>query len=86
MRSKKRFTLTLVVLAIALLCCVVIASTVGTIHVPALDILKMSLNKTSLFHFEPTWPKMHETIIFSIRLPRVLAGALVGAALSTTVS
>ena len=84
MRNKKRFTLTLVVLTIALLCCVVIASTFGTIHVPALDILKMSLNKTALFHFEPTWTETHETIIFTIRLPRVLAGALVGAALSTT--
>jgi len=63
---------------------VVIASTFGTIRIPVLDILKIALNRTSLFHFQPTWPTEHETIIFDVRLPRVIGGALVGAALSAT--
>ena len=84
MRSRKNFALTLIILTVVLLCCIVIASTFGTVHIPALDILKMSLNRTSLFHFQPTWSAVYETIFFSVRLPRVIGGALVGAALSAT--
>jgi len=84
LRSKKSFALTLIILTIALLCFIVLASTFGTIRIPALDILKITLNKTSFLDFQPTWPTEHETIIFDVRLPRVIGGALVGAALSTT--
>jgi iron complex transport system permease protein len=43
----------------------------------------MALNKLAIFDFSSTWQAAEETIIFQIRLPRVIAGALVGAALAT---
>lgn len=58
------------------------ASAIGTISIPMPDIIKMSLNKLPVFDFMPTWPSRWEDIIFQVRLPRVVGGALVGAALS----
>ena len=66
-----------------LVVCVLLATAFGPVKIPALSIFKMSLNKTSLFHFQPTWSATYETIIFQIRLPRVIGGALVGAALAS---
>jgi len=43
----------------------------------------MFLNRLAIFHFPVTWKPADETIIFAIRLPRVIGGALVGAALAT---
>jgi iron complex transport system permease protein len=43
----------------------------------------MTLNKLAIFDFASTWRAVDETIIFQIRLPRVVGGALVGAALAT---
>jgi iron complex transport system permease protein len=43
----------------------------------------MSLNKLTWADFTPTWRAVDETIIFQIRLPRVIGAALVGAALAT---
>ncbi len=43
----------------------------------------MSLNKVAIFDFPSTWRAVDETIIFQIRLPRVIGGALIGAALAT---
>ena len=44
---------------------------------------KMVLNKLTFFDFPPTWRLAEETILFQIRMPRVVGGALVGAALAT---
>jgi iron complex transport system permease protein len=60
----------------------VLASGIGAVHVPSQEIVCMVLNHTRLVHLPQTWPQSDETIIFQIRLPRVLAAALVGAALS----
>jgi iron complex transport system permease protein len=43
----------------------------------------MALNKLAIFDFTSTWQSAEETILFQIRLPRVIAGVLVGAALAT---
>jgi iron complex transport system permease protein len=47
------------------------------------DVVKMSLNKLAVFDFTPTWRPVDETILFQVRLPRVVGGALIGAALAT---
>lgn len=60
-----------------------LASALGAVTIPPLDILQMTLNKTAIFDFSPTWRVVEETIIFQIRLPRVIGGALIGAALAT---
>ncbi|MDM8000616.1 MAG: iron chelate uptake ABC transporter family permease subunit [Dehalococcoidia bacterium] len=69
----------LVILAVSL----VTATAVGSVSVPFGDVLRMIWNKLSAFNFGATWRTVDETIIFDVRLPRVLGGALVGAGLAT---
>ena len=70
-------------LLVILLICVVAAAAVGTVYVPFGDVVKMCWNKLSPFNFTPTWRSVDETIIFQVRLPRVIGASLVGAALAT---
>jgi iron complex transport system permease protein len=60
-----------------------LACALGAVSIPPLDIIRMTLDKAPFLDFEPTWALTDETIIFEIRLVRVVAGALVGAALAT---
>ncbi|MDD4876390.1 MAG: iron chelate uptake ABC transporter family permease subunit [Dehalococcoidales bacterium] len=60
-----------------------IASSFGAVTIPLPNIFKMVLNKISVFDFPNTWRAVDETIIFQVRLPRVIGGALIGAALAT---
>ena len=75
--------LVLVALGAALLLCLLIAVSLGAVPISPLNIIKMTLNKMALFNFTATWQPSDETILFLIRLPRVIAGALVGAALAS---
>ena len=73
----------LLLLGGGLIVSVFLASAFGSVTIPLPDIVKMALNKTAFFDFPATWRAVEETIIFQIRLPRVIGGALVGAALAT---
>ena len=66
-----------------LLFSVFLASALGSVNISLPDIFRMTLNKFALLDFPATWRAVDETIIFQIRLPRVIGGALVGAALAT---
>jgi len=81
--KQNRRLLILVALGAILLLCLLIAVSLGAVPISPLDIIKMTLNKTGLFHFSATWQSSDETILFLIRLPRVIAGSLVGAALAS---
>ncbi len=81
--KQNRRLLILLALGAFLLFCLLIAVSLGAVPISPLDIIKMTLNKTGLFHFSATWQPSDETILFLIRLPRVIAGALVGAALAS---
>lgn len=77
--------LVLVVLGALLLLCLLISAAFGAESISPLDIVKMTLNKIGLtdFSLSSTWElRNHEVILVMIRLPRVVAGALVGAALA----
>ncbi|TET40544.1 MAG: iron ABC transporter permease [Dehalococcoidia bacterium] len=65
-----------------LIVCLLVAAAFGAVSISPLDIVKMTLNKVAFTHFPATWQATDETILFQIRLPRVVAGALVGAALA----
>jgi iron complex transport system permease protein len=82
LRGNHRATVLILLLAI-LAVCLLVATALGTVSIPFLDVVKMSLNKIALFNFSPSWRTADETIIFQIRLPRVIGGILVGAALAT---
>jgi len=81
--KQNRRLLILVALGAILLLCMLIAVSIGAVPISMLSILKMTINKMGLSHFSPTWPSSAETILFQIRLPRVIASALVGAALAS---
>jgi len=70
------------VLAALLVASIVLASGFGAVHIPSREIMAMLLHRAGLAHLTPAWPSGDETILFQIRLPRVLAAAMVGAALS----
>ncbi|HEX5483324.1 MAG TPA: iron chelate uptake ABC transporter family permease subunit [Terriglobia bacterium] len=72
----------MVVLAGLLIASILLACAIGAVHVPLKTILLILLNHSGLFHFSRTWPKSDAVILLQIRLPRVAAAALVGAALS----
>ncbi len=84
LRQNHRLLL-LVVLGAILLLCLLLGAAFGAESISPLDILKMTLNKIGLadFSLSSAWElRNHEAILFMIRLPRVVAGALVGAALA----
>ncbi|MEE8470859.1 MAG: iron chelate uptake ABC transporter family permease subunit [Dehalococcoidia bacterium] len=83
MRKFRRTVIVLGSLALVLMAAVLLASALGAVSIPPLDIVKMTLNKVPFLDFQPTWLATDETIIFQIRVIRVVAGALVGAALAT---
>lgn len=83
MTERKRAAVVLVMLALALLASMLIACAFGAVSIAPVDIVKMTLNKLPLVEFQPTWQPTDEVIVFQIRMLRVVAGALVGAALAT---
>ena len=80
--SAIRFRTGMALLLALLVVSIILAAGAGAVHVPSSTIVSMLANRTGMVHVPRTWPLSDETIIFQIRLPRVLAAALVGAALS----
>ena len=83
MRRRNKLILVLSLLGAILIAALFLASAFGAVDISLPDIAKMTLNKLAIFNFPSTWQAAEETIIFQIRLPRVIGGALVGAALAT---
>ncbi len=71
----------LLLLTLILITVLVASITIGTTHISFLTAAKIML--AQIFSIEENWSMAQETIILSIRLPRVLLAALVGAALAT---
>jgi iron complex transport system permease protein len=82
-RKRNRAAIVLILLALSLIGAVLLACALGAVSIPPLDIIKMTLNKIHFANFQATWQPADETIIFQIRLIRVIGAALVGAALAT---
>jgi len=70
-------------LFILLVVVVILAAAVGSVRIPFLTTSGILLSKLPLVEVTPTWTSALETIIFEIRLPRVILAGLVGAALAT---
>jgi iron complex transport system permease protein len=67
------------VLVLALL----LAASLGTVSIPAVDIASIALKHTLGISTGAQWSDTQEVIVWQLRLPRVLGAALVGAALAT---
>jgi len=70
-------------LAIALVAVVVLATSVGSVHIPLLTTFRILVDKLPLIDITQTWQSPLSTIILEIRLPRVILAGLVGASLAT---
>jgi iron complex transport system permease protein len=72
----------ILVLAIALACCVVVAASLGAVAISFSDVARMLAARLPGISLAPTWSDQAEAIIFQIRLPRVITAMVVGGALA----
>lgn len=81
---KRGFRLIFLFLFCALLLSITFAVTLGPVKMSPFTVWKIALSHFSFLgdHIEVNWSKAQERIIWDIRLPRVLLGAVVGAGLS----
>jgi iron complex transport system permease protein len=70
-------------LTAALFVAIVVAASAGAVRIPPTSIVSIVLARVGLAHGPGQWSTTDETIVFDVRLPRVVTAALVGAALST---
>ncbi|MBN2440573.1 MAG: iron ABC transporter permease [Spirochaetales bacterium] len=72
----------LITMVIVLICCIILSSGFGAVHIPFFDVLTLLSQKVTgsplPSHILDSW----NVILFSIRLPRVILGALVGMTLA----
>jgi iron complex transport system permease protein len=83
-RRMRNNTFALMGAVLVLLAVVVGAIAVGSIPIPIPDIFKMILAKMFSIHAEASYPASLQTILFDIRLPRIIMAGLVGAALAVS--
>ncbi len=81
MRPSARVVLPVLVLLLLLV--LLLAAGFGAVRLRPDDLARMLVNHLLGPRFEPTWRPQDEAIFFSIRLPRVAAAAVVGAALAS---
>ena len=77
--GKTSFVISLLILL--LVAAFFISSTLGRYDISLQDLFIIIRNK--LFGLPATWPKTFETVLFNVRIPRILIAMMVGAALST---
>jgi iron complex transport system permease protein len=70
-------------LGAALLVAMILAASAGAVRVPLTSLVSMVMARAGLTHGADQWSAADDTIVFEVRLPRVVMAALVGAALST---
>ena len=67
---------------IVMLAIMVTSISIGPVNISPIEILKIVTYKLQFIHIEKSWPESFESIIFNIRMPRVLLAGVVGLALS----
>src|SRR6478735_7707982 len=80
LKTQRTFVI-LISIGIALVIVFLLALSIGQVIIPVKEIAILFLKKVGLFTSHET-NAVHETILWSIRLPRVLLAILVGASLS----
>jgi len=71
-----------VIIGVLMLLVLVLATSIGSVRVPFSTTFSILADKLPFVDITPTWSANTETIIYDIRLPRVLMAGLVGAALA----
>lgn len=68
------------ILVLALIAALLISFTLGRYAIALPQLTEILIGK--LFGFAPTWPETLETVLFRVRIPRIIAAMLVGSALA----
>lgn len=77
---KRNFKMKAIILAICFIVVFLGSFMLGKYPIMPDELIKILLSK--IFHITQTWPEEAETVIFNIRLPRVIAACMIGAALA----
>ena len=80
--GRRRRIISMFVLAAVLLLIIVVATTIGSVHIPLGTTFKVILDKLPFVNIAHTWTDATGTIIFDVRMPRVILAGIVGAALA----
>lgn len=67
-------------LVVLLIVCFLVSFVLGRYPIPIIDLIKILLS--NFIPIEPTWTDEMETVLYNIRMPRVLVAVLIGAGLS----
>ena len=78
----RRRAFSMAMLLLMLITVAAFAATIGSVKVPLLTTFRILVSKLPLVGITPDWTEAMETIILTIRLPRVILAGLVGTALS----
>lgn len=76
----ENYKLLVTVMGLALVFFVIIAIGLGRYYISPVDVIKIILSK--IFSIPQTWESQAESVIFTLRLPRIISALLVGMALS----
>jgi len=80
---RRRSIVAILALAVALVFCTIIATSLGAVAIPSSEVAKMLVDRLPVLSCAPTWTEQAEAIVFRIRLPRVATAVVVGGALAT---
>lgn len=72
----------LVILLVGLVVLAIVSLGLGRYPIDPLTVLRVLVGQ--VFHTQASWSAVQQTVIMQVRLPRILAGLLVGAALSSS--
>lgn len=80
-QSRSLLIRTIIPLLILLMISILLATAAGAVDLPLSVIVRILLNKLPFLQFEG-WEEAHETIILTIRLPRILLATFIGGGLA----
>ncbi|XVQ85920.1 FecCD family ABC transporter permease [Microbispora siamensis] len=81
-RGRVPYPVVLMLLAVAVVAAATAGIAIGSVRLPAGEVWGVLLHRLHPALVEPTWPRVRETIVMDVRVPRVLLCGVVGAGLS----
>jgi iron complex transport system permease protein len=80
--EKSNYTIKFTVLTAAFVAVFFASFIFGRYAVGFTDLIKILINRLPFFELPQTWPDAAETVAINVRMPRIIAAAVIGAALS----
>src|SRR5687767_15055375 len=75
--------LVLPLLGASLVAALALGASYGPVNIPLGTTIRVLLNHCGITHFPESWTPQEEVILLTLRLPRALSAAVVGAGLAT---